>query len=246
MGRGRAPDGYDPTSFPTVAVTVDMVVLTIDCEGLSVVLVERGEDPFKGRFALPGGFVRPNETLDQAACRELAEETGVQAAAHLEQFGAYGDPKRDPRMRVVTVAYLAVMPDVGRLRAGTDATDAQLVPVADLLGPRPRKRLAFDHRRILADGVERARTKLETTSLATAFVGPEFTLSDLRRVYEATWGHRLDPGNFRRKVLSTPGLVVGTGFTSRPGPGGGKPAETYRRGPAERLNPPLRRRSDEQ
>jgi 8-oxo-dGTP diphosphatase len=237
----RKPDGYDPRAYPAVAVTVDMVVLTIAGDALSVVVVERGEEPYRGRLALPGGFIRPDETLDAAAARELAEETGVGAAAHLEQLRAYGDPDRDPRMRVVTVAYLAVVRAVGPLRAGTDAAAAGLVPVAEVLGPRPRRRLAFDHRRILADGVEAARARLESTSLATAFVGPEFTLSELRRVYEAAWGRRLDPGNFRRKVLSTPGLVVGTGASARPGPSGGKPAETYRRGPAERLDPPLHR-----
>ena len=244
--KGRVPEGYDPSAFPPVAVTVDMVVLTIEGDALSVVLVERGGDPYQGRLALPGGFIRPDETLDDAAARELVEETGVEAAAHLEQLGAYGDPGRDPRLRVVTVAYLAILRQVGELKAGTDAAAAGLFPVADILGRKPRRRLAFDHRRILADGVERARAKLEWTSLATAFVGPEFTLSELRRVYEAAWGRRLDPGNFRRKVLSTPGLVVGTGSISRPGPSGGKPAETYRPGPAERLDPPLRRPSGDE
>lgn len=239
----RVPAGYDPRDYPAVAVTVDVVVLTIEGDTLSVVLVERAEDPFQGCLALPGGFVRPDETLDGAAARELSEETAVEAAGHLEQFRAYGDPGRDPRMRIVTVAYLAVVRAVGPLRGGTDAAAARLVPVAQLLGPRARRRLAFDHRRILADGVEVARAKLESTSLATAFVGPEFTLSELRRVYEAAWGQRLDPGNFRRKVLSTPGLVVSTGVAARPGPAGGKPPETYRRGPAERLDPPLHRPS---
>jgi 8-oxo-dGTP diphosphatase len=224
----EAPDGYDQHVFPPFAVTVDVVVLTIAERELQVVLVERGGEPYAGVLALPGGFVQIDEDLDAAAARELAEETGVRVPGHLEQVGAYGDPDRDPRMRVVSVAYLAVVRDVGPITAGSDATGAALHPVADVLGRRPRLRLAFDHRRILGDAVERARADLETTSLATAFVGPEFTLSELRQVYEAAWGTQLDPGNFRRKLLSEPGILRPTGKRVRPGPEGGKPAETYR------------------
>ena len=235
------PANYDPGEFPPVAVTVDIVVLTIADGALWVLLIERGGEPYAGAWALPGGFVRPDETLDDAACRELREETGVDAAAHLEQFGAYGDPGRDPRMRVVSVAYLAVLRDVGEVAAGTDAAGAELVPVARLLGRKPQGTLAFDHQQILADGVERARAKLEDTSIATAFVGSEFTLSQLREVYEAAWGERLDPGNFRRKVLKTSGLVIPTGRTAAPGSAGGKPPELYKPGKGARLDPPLRR-----
>ncbi len=229
--------GYDPDTFPRFAVTVDMVVLTIEDGELLVVLVERGEEPYQGAWALPGGFVRPEENLPKAASRELREETGVQAAPYLEQLGAYGDPNRDPRMRVVTVAYLAVLPSLGHIKAGTDARHAQLVPVRTSL----RRGLAFDHKRILRDGVEEARVKLETTSLATAFVTKEFTLSDLRAVYETVWGVPLDPGNFRRKVLNTPGFVIPTGRRATPGPEGGKPPDTYTAGTKARLDPPLRR-----
>lgn len=233
------PAGYDPGAFPPVAVTVDVVVLTFASGRLHVLLVERGSEPFAGAWALPGGFVRPDESLEQAAARELREETGVDAAAHLEQFGAYGDPGRDPRMRVVTVAHLAILRDVGRLVAGTDAARAALVPVQELLAGEPSRSLAFDHRRILEDGVARAREKLASTSLAAAFIGPEFTLSDLRSVYEAAWGVQLDPGNFRRKVLSTEGFVAPTGRRVAPSPGGGKPAETYTSKGIVSLHPPL-------
>jgi 8-oxo-dGTP diphosphatase len=236
----RSVEGYDPGAFPAVAVTVDMVVLTIRDGELQAVLVERGEEPFRGRWALPGGFIRPDETLDQAATRELREETGLRERS-LEQLGAYGDPDRDPRMRIVTVAYLAIVPTLGSIIAGSDASAAQLVPVRQSLGRRPKYRLAFDHRAILDAGVERAREKLETTSIATAFVGREFTLSELRAVYEAAWGLPLDPGNFRRKVLATPGFVVPTGERGKPGPGGGKPPEIYRAGSTAKLDPPLRR-----
>lgn len=237
---------YDPRAFPRVAVTVDIVVLTIRDGDLFVVLVERGEEPYKGSWALPGGFVRPDENLAEAAQRELREETAVDAADHLEQIASYGGPGRDPRMRVVTVAHLAVLRDLRAPVAGSDAARAQLVPVKEVLGDSPVYRLAFDHREILEDGVERARSKLEYTSLATAFVGPEFTLSELREVYEAAWGEQIDPANFRRKILSAGGVVEPTGRRARPGREGGKPPETYRSGVVDRLDPPFRRRADEQ
>lgn len=227
---------YDPTAFPPVAVTVDLVVLTLRGGALHVLLVERGEEPFGGRLALPGGFVRPDETLDAAAVRELAEETGLRdVPGHLEQLRSYGDPGRDPRMRVVSVAYLALAPDLPEPAAGTDAADARWVPVARASGTA----LAFDHREILADGVDRARAKLEYTSLATAFCPPEFTVADLRAVYEAVWGAALDPRNFHRKVTSTPGLLVDTGRTRVEGRG--RPAALYRAGDARALQPPFTR-----
>lgn len=237
----KRPPGYDPRSFAPVAVTVDIVVLTISGGELQVLLIERAEEPFKDSWALPGGFIRPNETLERAAERELREETGIRAAPFLEQLGAYGNPKRDPRMRVVTVAYLAVVPRLGTIAAGTDASRAELVPVRKVLARRSSVRLAFDHRALLDDGLERARLKLESTSIATAFVPDEFTLSDLRAVYETIWGVGLDPGNFRRKVLTTPGFVLPTGRRGIPGPEGGKPPDTYNAGASARLDPPIRR-----
>ncbi len=134
--------------------------------------MERGEEPWRGAWALPGGFIHADETLDEAAARELRDETGVDASAYLEQIGAYGDPGRDPRMRVVTVAYLAVLPEVGALAAGTDAARAELVPVDELLGPTPARRLAFDHDLILADAVARARQKLSSSFAKPVDVDP--------------------------------------------------------------------------
>jgi len=241
MARTPRPVGYDPRRYEPVAITVDMVVFTIRDKRLWVLLVQRGAKPFEGRWALPGGFVRPGETLSDAAARELREETSVEAASTLQQFGAYGDPDRDPRMRVVTIAFLAVVPVLGPVAAGTDARRAELHPVDEIIRPRSRVRFAFDHRQIFDDGLERARRELEATSLATAFVEKQFTLSDLRAVYEAVWGHDLDPGNFRRKVLSTPGFVVPVGKRAQPGAEGGKPPELYRAGGNALLDPPLRR-----
>jgi 8-oxo-dGTP diphosphatase len=232
---------YDPAAYAPVAVTVDVVALTIRDGRLHVLLVERGGHPFAGWRALPGGFVQ-QETLDAAALRELAEETGLRPGegaldrVHLEQLRSYGDPGRDPRMRVISVAYLAFAPSLPDPQAGSDAESAFWVPV-DEVGE-----LAFDHAAILADGLDRARSKLEYTPLATAFVGDEFTISELRAVYAAVWGEELHAGNFHRKVLSVPGFVESTGETStRGGERGGPKPRLYRAGDARLLHPALLR-----
>ncbi|MFI7547995.1 NUDIX hydrolase [Actinoplanes sp. NPDC049599] len=234
-------DSYDPTAYTPAAVTVDIVALTIRDGRLHVLVVERGEHPFAGWRALPGGFVQ-SETLDAAARRELAEETGLRPGeglldrVHLEQLRSYGDPGRDPRMRVFSVAYLAFAPSLPDPRAGGDASGAFWVPV-DEVGE-----LAFDHATIVADGLDRARSKLEYTPLATAFVGDEFTIGELRAVYAAVWGEELHAGNFHRKVLSVPGFVESTGETStRGGERGGPKARLYRAGDARLLHPALLR-----
>ena len=221
---------YSPSDFPPFAVTVDLVVLTVRSDALCALLVRRGEAPFRGKWALPGGFVQVAESVDAAAARELVEETGV-SGLHLEQLATYGEPRRDPRMRVVSVAYLALAPDLPVPVAGTDAAAASWVPVSEVGA------LAFDHARILADGVERARAKLEYTPLGTAFCAPEFTVAELRRVYEIVWGQALDPRNFHRKVTGVDGLLEPTGDTSTRD--GGRPAALFRRGPATTLHPPL-------
>lgn len=217
-------------------VAVDIALLTVRGGDLELLLVRRGIPPHKGRWALPGGFVLDDEDLDAAAVRELAEETGV-AATHLEQLRTYGAPGRDPRLRVVSVAYLGMLADLPRPAAGTDAADARFWPVADLASPDGPE-LAFDHAAIVADGIARARSKLEYTSLATSFVDEPFTIADLRRVYEAVWGVPLHPANFRRKVLSTPGFVVPTGDERATGRGW---AELYRRGTGNVLHPAMLR-----
>ena len=228
-------EGYNPRDYPPVAVTVDIVLLTIHEDALSVLLIRRGGPPFKGSYALPGGFIQPKEDLAAAAARELVEETGA-ADVHLEQLGTYGQPGRDPRMRVVTVAHLALAPDLPSPEAGTDAADARWWDVRDLLAGR---RLAFDHATILRDGIERARSKLEYTSLGTAFCDPEFTVAELRRVYEIVWGVELDPRNFHRKVTSTPGLLTPTGTTTVRD--GGRPAQLFVGGPTGSLHPAILR-----
>ncbi len=254
---------YDPREFDPAAVTVDVVALTIRDDALHVLLVQRGEPPYAGQWALPGGFVRagghrgPAEDLPDAAIRKLSEEAGQHLGQiHLEQLGTYGTPGRDPRMRVITVAYLAFAPELPEPLAGINAqaaawTPLPLLKLAHATGaqqPGTTRKLAFDHAQIIADGLERARSKLEYTPLATAFVTEPFTISELRAVYETVWGEPLHAGNFHRKVLSVPGFVESTGQTTQTGgPRGGPRARLYRRGDARLLHPALLRpgREDE-
>ncbi len=216
------------------AVAVDLVILTVRAGVLCTLLVHRGAPPFAGTLALPGGFVRPQEDLIDTARRELVEETGLTVASHhLEQLAGYAAPDRDPRGRVLSVGHLALVPDLPEPPTGYAAAASGWYPVADVAG------LAFDHDRILADGVERARAKLEYTTLAAAFCPTEFTVSQLRGIYETVWGTTLDPRNFQRKVTGTPGFLLPT---QRLVTGGrGRPAQLFRRGPATALHPPMLR-----
>jgi 8-oxo-dGTP diphosphatase len=219
-----------------IYLTVDLVILTVRENRLQVLLIERGNQPYQGLAALPGGFLRPGEPIDAAARRELAEETSLDATRfHLEQLHTYGDPDRDPRGRIVTVAYLAIAPNLPVPVAGTDARSAQWTPVDEALAAG----LAFDHAQILDDAVEAARTKLEYTTVATAFCGDDFTIGELRSVYEVVWGVPVDPRNFSRKVNNTAGFIEPTG--GRRTPETGRPAALYRRGSATHLLPPMLR-----
>lgn len=224
---------------PAVLLAVDVVILTLRDTGLQVLLVERGVEPYRGAMALPGGFLNhAEEDLLTAAHRELSEEAGLAAEhLHLEELGVYGTPGRDPRGRVVSVAYLAIAPRLPEPTAGTDASDARWTPTDLALSGATR--LAFDHRQIIADGVERARAKLEYSALATAFCGPTFTISDLQEVYEAVWGVRLDPRNFYRKVQSVEGFIVPAGQSRKTSTG--RPARLFRAGPRKTLHPPMTR-----
>jgi 8-oxo-dGTP diphosphatase len=175
-------------------VTLDIVIFTVRDGALQIHLVKRGVPPFKGQFAIPGGFIREDESLEEAALRELYEETGVRNL-FLEQLYSFGDPKRDPRGRVITVAYFALISS-GRLSlvAGADAAEAGWFSVDDV------PRLAFDHKRILDYALERLRSKLEYTTVGFQLLPEKFTLSELQTVYEAILGRHLDKRNFRRKI----------------------------------------------
>jgi 8-oxo-dGTP diphosphatase len=238
--------GYNPDDYPRVAVTVDIVVFTIVDNDLRVLLIQRGEPPFLGRWAFPGGFVKPDENLDHAAVRELAEETLInQEVGLLEQLGSYGSPERDPRMRVVTVAYWAIVPDLPSPTGGSDAMHAELVSVSEV--ESGRLRLAFDHELIFADALETARSSIEDRTIAPLFCPPDFKVSQLRNVYNSVWATELDAGNFQRKVTSADGFLSRLESPPvRSGDKGGRPASLWKAGPAKKLNPPITRPSKTQ
>lgn len=226
-----------PVVVPTVlprffTLAVDLVVLTIRDGRLNVLVIERDNPPFRSRFALPGGFVRPEEDLEVSALRELHEETSIQSVC-LEQVQTYGSPKRDPRGRVASVAYLVIAPNLPMPVAGTDAAAAQWMPIADC------RHLAFDHDTILRDALDGARAKLEHTPTALDFCPETFTLAELQRVYETVWDLPLDPRTFRRDATRIPGFVTPTG--TRLGRVRNRSIALYRRGNATVLYPPMRR-----
>jgi 8-oxo-dGTP diphosphatase len=202
-----------------VRVTVDVLIFTLRERALHVLLVKRGIPPFLGRWAIPGGFVHERESLDEAALRELCEETGV-SQVYLEQLYAFGAPKRDPRGRVITVAYMALIAsDRLYLRAGTDAAEARWWPVS---APPP---LAFDHADILGFAIDRLRGKLAHSTLGFQLLAPRFTLAELQTMHEAVLGRRLDKRNFRRRILETK-LVKP--LRQHRSDAGGRPARLYR------------------
>ena len=220
---------YDPTAYPAVAASVDVVVLTIRDGSLCALLVEREHEPFRGWWALPGTFLRPDEDADYAVLRSVANKTGV-LVRHAEQLRTYTLPERDPRMRVVSVAYLSFGPVVDT----NDETHPPLAGVQWCPVFAQRVRLAFDHQSILIDAVERAQNKIEYSTLAPQFLSEEFTIGELMGVYETVWNRPINKPNFYRKVKASKGFLIATGEMR------GKTA-LYRAGDAQTLFPPIRR-----
>ena len=185
-------------NYPRPSVTVDLVIFTIADDDLKVLLIKRGAEPFKGRWALPGGFVGVNEALEEAAARELQEEAGV-TNVYLEQLYTFGDPQRDPRGRVISVSYFALIDaERQKITAASDADDAEWFPVFERkLGAR----LAFDHKQVLEYAVWRLRNKIEWTTVGYELLPRKFTLSELQRVYEIILQRPVDKRNFRKKIL---------------------------------------------
>jgi len=205
--------------YPRPALTVDVVVFTLRENRLQVLLIRRAGEPFSGSWALPGGFVQMNESLEEAALRELREETGVQDA-YLEQLYTFGDPGRDPRGRVVSVAYYALIPVDARIRSegGSDASQAGWFPVGEL------PQLAFDHTEIITYALARLHYKLEYTAVGFELLPEEFTLSEIQHTYEIILGETLDKRNFRRRMLES-GIIEPTRVKRGKE---GRPAQLYR------------------
>jgi len=206
-------------NYPHPAVSVDIVIFTIRDDALSVLLVERGLPPFQGEWALPGGFIRLDESLKHAAWRELKEETGVNAA-YLEQLYTFGHPKRDPRERVISVAYFALLPsDKLEIRAASDARNVAWFDTREV------PQLAFDHNKILRKAEHRLAAKIEYSTIALQLMPDRFTLPHLQHVYELIRGGPIDKRNFRKRIRALK-VIEPTGEESRSG--ARRPAKLYR------------------
>ena len=200
-----------------IFVTVDIVIFTLREGDLQVLLVKRKNPPFQGRWAIPGGFVEVDESLENAATRELHEETGVEGM-HIEQLFTFGNPGRDPRGRTVTVAYFALVPAPLAVQAGDDAAEAQWKSVYHLPA------MAFDHSEIVNYALKRLRYKVEYSAVAFQLLPPEFTLSELQQAYEIILGESLDKRNFRRRILQADVLEETSTYRTHEG----RPARLYR------------------
>jgi len=233
---------YDMSKYPTIAGTVDLAIFTIRNNQLSILLVKRGGHPHKGKWALPGGFVDTKENLDEAAARELVEETNLKIAdGYLEQLKTYGSPVRDPRGYVISTAYVALIPHASTPKAGDDADEARFFAVEDVLEDFE---LAFDHKTIIEDGLNRVRSKIEYAPVAHHFLDDDtFTISELRKVYEIVWGEKIVPSNFRRKIQSVPHLLESVDDKRSSKIEGGRESQLYKAGNAKEIYPPLRQSS---
>lgn len=182
--------------YSKLSVAVDIIVFTIQNDELKVLLVKRKFPPFKGKWAIPGGFVREKENLEESAKRELEEETGV-AGEYLEQLYTFGDIGRDPRGRVISVSYFALInSEKVKLRPETDVSDAGWFSI------NPLPELAFDHDKILKYALKRLRWKFEYTTIGFSMLPNKFTMSQLQGLYETIFNKKFDKRNFRKKVLS--------------------------------------------
>jgi 8-oxo-dGTP diphosphatase len=191
---------YSPEHYPRIAAAVDLLVFTIEEEQLKILMIRRKEMPFQGCLALPGVFVGEKETLDEAAARGILEETGLENI-YFEQLYTWGEVARDPRMRILSISYLALVPiEKLKLKAGLRVFEVKLVNVHEIL--EGKETLAFDHREMIAYGRDRLKNKVEYTKIAFELVPEEFTLPQLQRVYEILLDKPLYKANFRKKVAA--------------------------------------------
>jgi 8-oxo-dGTP diphosphatase len=192
---------YDVSKFERPSVTVDIVIFTVINNDLKVLLIKRGLPPFVGHWALPGGFVHMDESLEEAARRELKEETGVESKeVYLEQLYTFGEPKRDPRTRVITVAYYALV-DSTKIKPHVTGME-KIEAVQWFHAHEPPEKMAFDHRQILEYALKRLKYKLEYTAVGLELLPEHFTLTDLQKLYEEILNEKIDKRNFRKKIIS--------------------------------------------
>jgi 8-oxo-dGTP diphosphatase len=210
---------YDASKYDRPSVTVDVVIFTLLERELNVLLVQRKRWPYEGYWAIPGGFINMDESLDSAARRELEEETGVRDV-YLEQLYTFGNPRRDPRTRVISLAYFSlVSSDTQSIPSSDESTEVRWFPIRRLPG-----QLAFDHEAILASAMDRLRSKLEYTTLAFQLLPEVFSILELKHIYEQILGEKLDKGNFYRKIKDA-NVLEDTGMRRE---GRGRPTALYR------------------
>ena len=186
------------SDYPQPSVTVDLVIFTFKDNDLKILLIKRGTDPFENKWALPGGFIKMNESLEDAAKRELREETGV-GGVYLEQLYTFGDVKRDPRGRVITVSYMALVDSSNiDIKASTDASEVEWVSAKNV----DSMQLAFDHKKILKYALKRLKWKFEYTPIAFSMLPEKFTLPQLKKIYDIVFDKKFDKRNFYKKILS--------------------------------------------
>lgn len=216
-------DSYNPKAYECPSITADIIIFTMRYEKLNVLLVRRGQHPFKGCWAIPGGFVGIDESCEQAAYRELQEETGIHDV-YLEQLYTFSDPSRDPRMRVISTAYIAlVSASKIKLHAGDDAMEAAWFEVNTLLADlEEQDLLAFDHEDILRLALQRLRGKLYYSNVAFQLVNDTFTFKELQNVYEQILNKTVYSSNLKRDLKNS---IIATGQMTRTK---GRPAELYR------------------
>jgi 8-oxo-dGTP diphosphatase len=226
------------------AVTADAVIFSIIDKKLHCLLVKRGVSPFKGKWALPGGFLKRNESAEEAFLRELFEEAEFPSTGlnYWKELKSYSDPKRDPRntedYQIISIAYVGItnqeIVDNSNIKilGGSDAIEAAMVPVKDVLGSF-KKEIAFDHIEIIQDAIQFLSRKIEKESIALNFLSTKFTLSELRNVYEQLWGVSLHQSNFERKINSIENFIIKTNETKLTG--SNRPAKLYTKGSAQKI-----------
>ena len=234
----------DNYKYQIKAVTVDAVVFSIINKKLNCLLIKRNMEPFLGSWALPGGFLKRNESSDSAFKRELLEESGlgVKGLNNWKELKSYSDPKRDPRnnkdYQIISIAYVAVTNEEKikseniEIKAGSDASEAEMIPVNDIFG-KYKNEIAFDHLEIIKNAKRNLSERVEKESVALDFLAKDFTLSELRNVYEELWDKRLHPSNFERKINSFENFILKTDKTKLTG--SNRPALLYKKGKISKI-----------
>ena len=218
-------------------VVVTIALFTAVTEELQILLTRRDTPPFRDSWALPTGFVEFDEDLDSAALRKLSEVSGIENPRHLEQFSTCGDPDRDPRTRVISINYWGATPEAILPKRSPESIHATFVPLSEL--KTQEFRLAFDHSQIITNGLFTAQKRIGDSTIATQFCQSEFTISQLRHVYDTVWDTQIEPANFQRKVKQSKGFLVQLDRKAISADMAGRPAELWTAGPALELIPPL-------